>query len=326
MRSRYVLIALVLVALGFGVGRLSAAVGTTDSPAVPENTLSFTLEDIYNRLNDGTAGAQSTFTEPAAGPGTGTMQDLNDIMGKAPAADNTDGATKAEVANCKKYWSLRTDGSGGSSWGLETGTAPQYVAKTGQTGCWNSSGGSISCTGTGQDGEYRNGGLPIVAPSSGWSFGGYNRASFTCSGGFTDNGNGTVTDNLTGLIWLKNANCSTFFSGDSTGQNNRRWSEALTAANSLANGYCGLSDGSTAGDWRLPNINELRSLFDPGLSAPYLPAGHPFTGVQSDYYWASTTHAYTRSYAWYVYLTSGLVNVYNKANYSFYVWPVRGGQ
>jgi len=52
---------------------------------------------------------------------------------------------------------------------------------------------------------------------------------------FTDNANGTVTDNLTGLVWLKNANCLQVMRG---------WSTALSDANNLANGACGLSDGS----------------------------------------------------------------------------------
>jgi len=94
---------------------LSSAVfvlaGTPDSPGAPGVTNSFTLEDIYNRLNAGTAGVQSTFTEPAAGPGTGTMHTLNEIMGKAPAADNTNGATTAQVLTGKTYWGLRTDGT-----------------------------------------------------------------------------------------------------------------------------------------------------------------------------------------------------------------------
>jgi len=64
---------------------------------------------------------------------------------------------------------------------------------------------------------------------------------------FVDNGNGTVTDKLTGLIWLKNANCF--------GEVN--WQTALNNANSLANGHCGLTDNSTAGQWRLPNLAEL---------------------------------------------------------------------
>ena len=57
------------------------------------------------------------------------------------------------------------------------------------------------------------------------------------------------------------------------------WQEALDAANTLASGSCGLSDGSMAGDWRLPNVNELRSLIDWGNFSPALPAGHPFSGV-----------------------------------------------
>lgn len=69
---------------------------------------------------------------------------------------------------------------------------------------------------------------------------------------FTDNLNGTVTDNLTGLIWLKNASC--FEASD--------WPSALSSANKLASGSCGLTDSSTAGQWRLPNANELESLVD----------------------------------------------------------------
>ena len=60
---------------------------------------------------------------------------------------------------------------------------------------------------------------------------------------FTDNVDGTVTDNLTGLVWLKNANCFV--------QTN--WTSAIIDANQLASGSCSLSDGSAAGDWRLPN-------------------------------------------------------------------------
>ena len=57
MRSKYLLMVVVLLALAFGVGRLSAAPGTMDSPAPPGSTLSYTLENIYNRLASGAAGA-----------------------------------------------------------------------------------------------------------------------------------------------------------------------------------------------------------------------------------------------------------------------------
>ena len=114
---------------------------------------------------------------------------------------------------------------------------------------------------------------------------------------FTDNGDGTVKDNLTGLIWLKNANC------DGT----KTWADALPYCNNLANGTCGLTDGSVAGDWRLPNVKELQSLIHYGVYDPALPntagtgqwsEGDPFTNVQSDYYWSSNTYAGITSSAW----------------------------
>lgn len=132
---------------------------------------------------------------------------------------------------------------------------------------------------------------------------------------FTDNGNGTVTDNLTGLIWLKNANCF----GAQT------WAAALTAANTLNSGECGLSDGSAEGAWRLPNVRELQSLIDYGRVAPALPSGHPFTGVQWASYWTSTTYVNITSNAWQLPLGGGSLGIDDKT-YAHYVWPVRGGQ
>ncbi|MCP4366007.1 MAG: DUF1566 domain-containing protein [Planctomycetes bacterium] len=142
---------------------------------------------------------------------------------------------------------------------------------------------------------------------------------------FTDNGNGTVTDSLTGLIWLKNADCA----GTSV-----IWDTAVDYANALYDGCtscfgtagdCGLSDGSTAGQWRLPNIKELQSLIDFGQYDPALPSGHPFTGVQSYSYWSGSTYASTTSGAWVVYLVDGYVIDNVKAT-TYYAWPVRGGQ
>src|SRR5258705_6735407 len=56
--------------------------------------------------------------------------------------------------------------------------------------------------------------------------------------------NGTVKDMQTGLIWLKNANCFGLTS----------WANANIKAGALANGQCGLADGSKVGDWRLPTL------------------------------------------------------------------------
>lgn len=134
---------------------------------------------------------------------------------------------------------------------------------------------------------------------------------------FTDNNNGTVTDSITGLIWLKDANCNTV--------SPKAWVDALTAVATLANGSCGLSDGSTTGQWRLPSRNELQSLIDYyTTSNPVLPSGHPFTGVQSGYYWSSTPYAATTGFAWDVFLVDGTVSALDEAGTGS-VWPVRGG-
>lgn len=141
---------------------------------------------------------------------------------------------------------------------------------------------------------------------------------------FTDNQDGTITDNLTGLIWLKKADC---FS-------NQTWSGSLAAASTLESGDCGLSDGSKEGEWRLPNIRELESLRDVNYSLPALPdtegtgkwtEGEPFESVQSAYYWSSSTNAGSTNYAWYLHLGSGSVFSSAKADNCCLVWPVRGG-
>lgn len=131
---------------------------------------------------------------------------------------------------------------------------------------------------------------------------------------FTDNGNGTVTDNLTRLIWMKNA--------DAFGT--KTWADALSAANGLKSGDFDLTDGSKAGDWRLPNRRELFSLVDDGRYNPALPAVNPFTNVQSAYYWSSSTYAATTTGAWLVSFSDGFVYGFGKS-YSYYVWCVRAG-
>ena len=104
------------------------------------------------------------------------------------------------------------------------------------------------------------------------------------------------TDHLTGLVWLKNAGC---YSAEV-------WSAALTHANQLANGACGLTDGSTAGQWRMPNANELESLVDVSQANPSLSSGHPFINVsQTSAYWSSTTYTALPSNAMSIRFTDG---------------------
>ena len=194
---------------------------------------------------------------------------------------------------------------------------PAPVPKTGQTTCYDTDGNPILCrmcfnppTGcipiNAQDGSWRKG-VALPEPR------------------FTDNGNGTITDNLTGLIWLKNANCF----------GERTWQEALDDCEDLSAGYCGLTDGSSTDDWRLPNRFELESLLVMNYAAPALSntagtgkwtAGNPFNNVLiADSYWTSTTLTNNSDYAWFVNTFIGHVDAISKGMDFFYVWPVRGG-
>ena len=282
--------------------------GELEPPAAPTAPASamYSTDAIWNRLNAGTGGEKrngaAAFVEPAAGPDPngGAGKTLDEIMAVAPAADVVNGATPADVASGKTYWSLRPD----STWGLQMSPwAP--VPKSGQTTCYDAGGGPIDCAGTGQDGDLHKG---VALPNP----------------RFTDNSNGTVTDSLTGLIWLQNANCLDV--------SPKTWTEALTAIASLKGDgtMCDLADGSVAGDWRLPNIRELLSLendqyFEPTLSntagTAQWTAGDPFLGVQSSYYWSSSS---SQNMAWYVDFGDGYVENWGK-NGSIFVWPVRGG-
>jgi len=136
-------------------------------------------------------------------------------------------------------------------------------------------------------------------------------------------GDGTIRDNDTGLLWLKNANAFGYMN----------WSDAMDEAASLANGQYGLTDGSSAGDWRLPTKEEWEAFYSTVYDNPALvntvgdaqwSQGDAFTGVQSSLYWSGTTYAGDTRYAWYVYMDNGGVNDGSKDS-SHYVWPVRSG-
>ncbi len=121
-----------------------------------------------------------------------------------------------------------------------------------------------------------------------------------------------VTDNLTGLMWLKNPDTTP-----------KTWPNAIT--------YCEGLDGAGGrggySDWRFSNRNELLSLISCDRFSPALPLDHPFQGVMSGTYWSSTTYVNNTDYAWYVDLKDGTVSyAYKPAPTGGYIWPVRGGQ
>jgi hypothetical protein len=214
------------------------------------------------------------------------------------------------------------------------------LPKTGQNLCYNTAGTLIACAGTGQDGDTQMGaaqtdplftdnGTTITDKVYGMTWqkdAGANGASIKTgiigvpATRFTNNGNGTQTDNLTGLVWLMDRTC---FSSP------QFWESALSAAKTLASGSCSLTDGSVAGDWRLPNIDELVSVPTnwTGASPAAWLNTQGFINGQADYYWSSSTITTTidKRYAWIVQLGGAYLGNGYKA-YGYYVWPVRAGQ
>ncbi len=160
------------------------------------------------------------------------------------------------------------------------------VTRTGQTTCYDGAGTVVDCMNTGQDGEHRTG---MTWPSP----------------RFSDNGDGTVLDHLTALVWTKDAQQIKGTMG---------WADALAVCNNL--------DFAGHTDWRLPNVRELLSLMDYEQHDPALPQGHPFDTVQVIFYWSSTSYDASSINAWGVYLCNGYAFNYHKATKA-YVWPVR---
>jgi hypothetical protein len=204
-----------------------------------------------------------------------------------------------------------------TGWPLLAAAAAIQLPRTGQNTCYGATGVIIDCANTGQDGDKKAG---VTWPSQ----------------RFTDNGDGTVTDNLTGLIWLKDANCTDAAGGIPRDGGLLNWPAALVWCNNLAHGACGLTDRSAAGDWRLPNVNELKSLVDHSRHDPDLPAGHPFSRVQPVWYWSSTSNPVYTAGAFNVGLSRGSIhvtdkvpgrfgssNVSDKRGSALGVWPVR---
>ena len=133
-----------------------------------------------------------------------------------------------------------------------------------------------------------------------------------------------ITDKLTGLMWVKDL--ATVNNGGSLA-----WATGLTTA---ANGsWCGYTD------WRMPNINELRSLVNYAYASPasWLMYGSGSSGapacsgacfvnvVQVCFYWASSSSAGNTATAWVVSMGNGDISTGDKGA-SFPLFPVRGGQ
>lgn len=206
----------------------------------------------------------------------------------------------------------------------------------------------------------------ITIPAGAWAGGGIvalQTAASSCpdnSGNiYVDCGNGTVTDNRTGLVWLAKANCF----GGGVGAGFDDWFKATEAVSNLADldtafcvgeGLtgeecdCDLRDGSSPGEWRLPTASELKTMIsdaignngDPDCTATpptitddtgafcYL-TGSSFYDVMTDYpYWSTTIDPTNVGAVYGILLSVGIVQTQSNQGdpAASYIWPVRGGQ
>jgi len=193
------------------------------------------------------------------------------------------------------------------------GPSLSSLLQTGQTECDQGSGTLGACPGSppGQDGAV-TAGVPLS---------------------YTDNGNGTVSDNVTGLIWEKLSSDGGLHDVGTQYTWYDAFASKITALNTSPcfAGHC---------DWRLPNRRELESLVNSGTMAPAIDptfdtACTPGCTVttcsctQLDYYWSSTTYVASPASAWAVDANLGSVDAFCKlfgaAPGGSYVRAVRGG-
>jgi hypothetical protein len=113
-----------------------------------------------------------------------------------------------------------------------------------------------------------------------------------------------VRDQTTGLVWEQ--------------------SPALDMSDwEMAQRRCSSSHAGGDTDWRVPTVQELRTLVEPSSIDVKLPADHPFANVEPSIYWSSTERRENGAYASFVNFSSGRSATLEKYMPSF-VWCVRG--
>ena len=250
-----------------------------------------------------TYGAACAVTESAAGFDSYLTQCSDDTTAAAGGASLPDYV--GELASCNADLTTCQ-----SDLAICQATLPAPLLKTGQTTSY----------GSGDDGDLQKG----VALN------------------YVDNGDGTITDTKTGLMWEKKSDDATINDKDNT----YTWTSTSTAADGtvFTTFLAGLNAGSGfAGhtDWRLPNRRELDSIVNlenvnPAVSAAFNNncganssgnAGCTVTTCSCtvpDFYWSSSTYAFDPQGAWGVFFFDG-GNGAGSENFDFFVRAVRGG-
>jgi hypothetical protein len=156
------------------------------------------------------------------------------------------------------------------------------------------------------------GGLPVTGQTTSYRTGDDGDYEAGLAFDFTDNGDNTVTDNNTGLMWIKDHDAMGTVGGVD-------WSSPMTWDDAIDN--CEALDYAGHTDWRLPNIKELMSIVDYEVYSPAINQTY-FPNAQSGVYWSGTTYADWTDGAWDVGFGDGYVGVDVKGGVG-YVRPVR---
>jgi hypothetical protein len=200
----------------------------------------YTLQNLYDYLMSGAAlSVTGAPLEPGANPaptGKNTKEIGDAIKGRFDQCN----AAATDVRYGKKFFSAAP-----GKWGVQTGGSTVLgLLKTGQMTMYH----------RGDDGMYQKG-----RPFS-----------------YTDNGDGTVMDNVTGLMWPRGGT-----DGGCKGGGAVVWRSAVDWAEGLT--FAGYSD------WRLPNARELQSLMIRGNDGLYSNTTFITVPSTANGYWSSTT-------------------------------------
>jgi len=119
-----------------------------------------------------------------------------------------------------------------------------------------------------------------------------------------------VSDSTTGLEWQDNSD---------TNGTQRTWQEAID--------YCEDLSLESYNDWRLPNINELKTLIDKSKFDPAIKSD-VFVYVKSSYYWSSTSVVGFEHEAWVMdYYSASMLSDHKQSSHKkHYVRCVRDGE
>ena len=161
---------------------------------------------------------------------------------------------------------------------VETSASPAQAAEAAQAPVATSQtatnpGVSYPLVETGQGNCYNGDGAVIVCSAQGESFYGQDAQYTGDAFSFTDNGDGTVGDNVSSLMWQQTPSSDHF-----------SWQQAVDT--------CGVLDLGGYNDWRIPSLKELFSISNfsqgwPYLDTTYFDLADTSSVSKDEQYWSS---------------------------------------